>query len=84
MYSMGVNIANAYQIFKAMTWYGLLTIWTRYVPASPFPTLCLSQCRLSMDSILPVLLSASVCVNSEADVAIGGYSQHRTRFHLTF
>ena len=37
-----------------------------------------------MDSILPVPLSASVYVNSEADVAIGGYSQHRTRFHLTF
>ena len=83
MYFMGGNIANVYRIFKAMIWCGLLTIWIKYVTASPFPTLRLSQCRLSMVSILPVPLSGSVCVNSEVDAVLGGYSQHRTRFCLT-
>ena len=49
-----------------------------------FPHSPLNQRRLSMDSILPVPLSGSVCVNLEADAALGGYSQHRTRFRLTF
>ena len=49
-----------------------------------FPHSPLNQCRLSMDSILPVPLSASVCVNLEADAALVEYSQHRTRFCLTF
>ena len=44
----------------------------------------LSQRRLSTVSILPVLLSASVCVNSEVGAALGGYFQHRTCFRLTF
>ena len=48
------------------------------LPRSP-----LSQRRLSMVSILPVLLSASVCVNSEADAVPEGYSQHHTPFCLT-
>ena len=48
------------------------------LPRSP-----LSQRRLSMVSILPVLLFASVCVNSETDAVMGGYSQHHTRFRLT-
>ena len=37
-----------------------------------------------MVSIVPVLLSASVYVNSEVDAALGGCSQHRTYFRPTF
>ena len=36
-----------------------------------------------MVSILPVLVSGNVDANSETYVALGGYSQHRTRFCLT-
>ena len=49
-----------------------------------FPYSPLSQPRLSMVLILPVPLSGSVYVNSKADAVLGGYSQHRTRFRLTF
>ena len=44
----------------------------------------LSCCRLSMVLILPVLLSESVCANSEAYAVPGGYSRHHTRSRLTF
>ena len=37
-----------------------------------------------MGLILPVPLSGSACVNSEADAALGEYFQSRTRFCLTF
>ena len=37
-----------------------------------------------MDLILPVPLSGSACVNSEADAALGEYFQSRTRFRLAF
>lgn len=37
-----------------------------------------------MVSILPPPLPGSVYVSSEAYVALGQYSQHRTRFRLTF
>ena len=44
----------------------------------------LSQPRFSMVLIPPAPLSGSVYVNSKADAALGGHSQHRTRFRLTF
>ena len=69
---------------KAMTWYGSLTIWIRYVVALPSSTLRLSQRRLSIALIPPVPLIASAYVNSEAFAVLGRYSQHRTRCHLTF
>jgi hypothetical protein len=50
---------------------------------SPFLALHLSQPRLSVASILPVPLSGNVYASSEAYVALGGYSQHRTHFRLT-
>ena len=49
------------------------------LPYSP-----LSRRRLLMVSIVPLQLSTSVYVNSEADAALGGYFRHHTQFHLTF
>ena len=83
-YFMGGNTGNVCQTFKPMTRRGLLTIWTGYVARSLTPALRLSQSRLSMVSILQVPHSGSVYANSEAYAALGGYSQHRTRFRLTF
>ena len=78
----GKNIDNVYQTFKAMIWFGLLIIWTRYLVASPFPVLRSSQNRPSMISILPVPLSGSACVNSEVYAAPARHSQRRTQSHL--
>ena len=72
------------QTFKATIWYGLSTIWTRYVAALLFLTLRLRQPRLSMASIPPAPLPVSAYLSSDAYAAIGGYSQHHTRLHLTF
>ena len=49
------------------------------LPYSP-----LSRRRLLMVSIVPLQLSTSVYVNSEADAALGGYFRHHTHFRLTF
>ena len=49
------------------------------LPYSP-----LNRRRLLMVSIVPLQLSTSVYVNSEADAALEGYFQHHTHFRLTF
>ena len=81
---MDRNTCRVRGTLKAMTWYGSLTIWIRYVVTLPSSTLCLSQPRLSIASIPPVPLLASAYVNSETFAALGRYSQHRTRCHLIF
>jgi hypothetical protein len=48
------------------------------------PTLRSSQRRLLMASIPPLPLPKRASVSSEGYAALGGYSQHRTSFHLTF
>ena len=48
-----------------------------------FPTFRSSLHRLSMILSPPVALSGSVCSNSNAYVALGGYSRHRTHFRLS-
>ena len=83
-YFIGRNTSNVCRTFKATIWYGLLNIWTRYVAAFHFFVLRLSQPSLSMASIPPVPLPVSAYASSETYAALGGYSQHHTRFHLTF
>ena len=56
----------------------------RRVALPPSLTLCSSQRRLSTVSILPVLLSGSVCASSKTYAAPAARSQHRTRSRLTF
>jgi hypothetical protein len=49
-----------------------------------FPAPLIGWRRLSMVSIHQVTRSGSVCKDSVAYVALGGHSQHRTRFRPTF
>ena len=77
------SMSSARGTFKAMIWYGWLTIWTRYVVASPSLIFRRSQHRLSAISILPVPRLENVYANSETYAAPRGYSRHRTPFHLT-
>ena len=70
-YFTGRSMCNVCQTFRATTWCGLLTIWTRYVAASPFRAPRSSYGRLQIILILQVLLPGSVYANSEGYVAPG-------------
>ena len=81
-YSMGRSISNGCQPFKVMAWWGLSIIWTRYAVVSHFPAVRSSHRRLSMISTLPVPLSGSVCVSSDAYVAPERYCHLCIHFRL--
>ena len=83
-YSTKRSIRNACRTLKVMIWYGLLTIWTMYVPRCPSPRSPLKPRRLSMISIPLVPLPGSVCGNLELYAGLGGYYQHHTRIRFTF
>jgi hypothetical protein len=82
-YFMERSMSSVCGTSKAMIWCGWLTIWIGCVLASPSSILRLSQRRFSMISILPVPRPGNVYVNSGVYAAPRGYSQHRTRFHVT-